>query len=46
MTFLDRRGNLQVLYIFKHIDGMEDKSTGEVTIDYLDFYLFVSLEPE
>ncbi len=46
MTFLDRRGNLQVLYIFKHIDGMEDRSTGEVTIDYLDFYLFVSLEPE
>lgn len=46
MTFIDRRGDLNLLYIFKVIGGWEKSATGEVRVDFLDFYLFVSPGPE
>lgn len=46
MTFIDRRGNLELLYAFKVIGGWEKSASGELHVDFLEFYLFVSPEPE
>lgn len=46
LTYLDRGENLKVLYGFTHYGGQENLATGEVNIHYLEFYLFVGLEPE
>lgn len=43
MTVLDQNEKVKVLYVFRHISGSENRWTGEVNIDHLEFYLFVKL---
>jgi len=43
MTLPDQNANVKVLYVFQHIHGSEDKSTGKVNVDSVEFYLFVKL---
>ena len=43
-THVDHRDDLKLFYVFEAISGWDKRATGETTIDYLDFYLFVKLE--
>lgn len=46
MTFVERQGDLRLLYIFRAIGGWEEKATGELVIEYLEFNLFIDLDEE
>jgi hypothetical protein len=39
----DRNENIEVLYIFKHISGMEDSAAGRADISAVGFYLIIRL---
>ncbi|KYH35545.1 hypothetical protein CLTEP_04840 [Clostridium tepidiprofundi DSM 19306] len=43
MTIYDQTEEVNVLYVFKHIHGFEDKTTNEININDLDFYLFIKI---
>jgi hypothetical protein len=42
--FMDQNEHLQILYVFKQINGVKDGATGELSLNYLDFYLFIKLK--
>lgn len=44
LSFSDENEKLQLLYVFKYLSGYEKRSTGEVTIDPPEFYLFVKFK--
>ncbi|MCL6589330.1 MAG: DUF4153 domain-containing protein [Firmicutes bacterium] len=44
MRLLDQNEQLQALYVFKQINGGRNSETNELTIDYLEFYLFIRLK--
>lgn len=44
MLFLDQDDKAKVLYVFKHINGRESKSTGEMDIDSLELYVYVFIK--
>jgi hypothetical protein len=44
MRVPDQNGQIQVLYIFKQIHGGQNSVTDELTVDYLEFYLFIKVK--
>ncbi len=45
LTFVEEDEGLTLQYLFKAINGWEKGTTGEIHIDFLEFYLFVELKP-
>lgn len=44
LSFTEEKENLRLHYVFKHLSGWEDQDTGEVTIDFLEFYIFIKVK--
>ncbi len=43
MTFVDSSDKIKVVYVFLNMNGNEDRASGQVTIDWVEFYLFLKL---
>ncbi|NLC62927.1 MAG: hypothetical protein GX759_02460 [Thermoanaerobacterales bacterium] len=41
MTFYDKGDKIEVMYVFLNISGKEDDFSGKVSIDWVDFYVFL-----
>jgi hypothetical protein len=44
MTYTDQNQNIKIHYIFKQISGTEDMLTGEIKLDYTEFYLLIKVK--
>ncbi len=44
MSYSDQNDQVKILYVFTHFSGWEDRSTGDITLDAIEFYLFVKLK--
>ena len=46
MVVTDQNGKVKVLYVFKYINGYEDRGINEIDINDLGFYLFIKILKE
>ena len=44
LTFLDNADGLRLLFGFAQLNGWENPNLGTVNLDYVEFYLFMSLD--
>lgn len=44
MRFVEENSDVRVLYLFRNINGSEDKATGKVTVNMPEFDLFIKLK--
>lgn len=46
MVFTEQDEKVKVLYVFKYIHGFEDKALDEISINHLEFYLFIKIHKD